>query len=279
MALRNSPSVSGRQIDELKAHSQTLKVPAVLHVPAFDDNYIWLVCDAAGRTAIVDPGDGEPVLAALAAHELQPAAILCTHHHHDHVGGIGAIRARFDVPVYGPAGRIAEVTHAVAEGDAVDLGGGLRFDVIATPGHTRDHIAYIGDAMLFCGDTLFSAGCGRLFEGTPAQMHTSLSRLAELPPPTAVYCGHEYTVANLRFAAAVEPENSAIADYRAWAHAQRAHGRPTLPSTIERELAVNPFLRVHVEAVRQAASKHDHKSDTAADVFGTLRRWKDCFKG
>lgn len=261
------------------SHSQTLKVPAVLHVPAFDDNYIWLIYDAAGRAVIVDPGDDEPILAALTAHRLRPAAILCTHHHHDHVGGVEAIRAQFDVPVYGPAGRIAGVTHAVAEGDRVELGGGLRFDVIATPGHTRDHIAYIGHDMLFCGDTLFSAGCGRLFEGTPEQMHASLSRLAALPPQTGVYCGHEYTVANLRFAATVEPGNTHIANYRAWAQAQLAQGRPTLPSTIARELAVNPFLRVHVDAVRQAASGRGLKSDTPADVLGTLRRWKDCFTG
>ena len=254
-------------------------MPAVLHVPAFDDNYIWLVCDAAGRAAIVDPGDGAPVIAALAAHRLHAAAILCTHHHHDHVGGIEAIRARFEVPVYGPPGRIAAVTHAVTDGDRIDLGGGLRFDVIATPGHTRDHIAYVGDAMLFCGDTLFSAGCGRLFEGTPAQMHASLSRFAALPPQTAVFCGHEYTLANLRFAAAVEPENADIAAYRTWAQTQRAQGRPTLPSTIGRELAVNPFLRVDRATVRQAASERGLRSDTPADVFGTLRRWKDCFTG
>ena len=261
------------------AHSQTLKVPLVLHVPAFDDNYIWLVCDAAGRAVIVDPGDDEPVLAALAAHGLQPVAILCTHHHHDHVGGVEALRAHFDMAVYGPPGRIAGLTHAVADGDHVELGGGLSFYVIATPGHTRDHVAYVGEGMLFCGDTLFSAGCGRLFEGTPAQMHASLSRLAALPPQTAVYCGHEYTLANLRFAAAVEPDNTDIQNYRDWATTQRVRGRPTLPSTIGRELAVNPFLRINVDAVRRAASGRDLKSDTAVDVFGTLRRWKDGFTG
>ena len=164
----------------------------VLHVPAFADNYIWLL-RAGDRTAIVDPGDAQPVVEALERERLRPVAILCTHHHHDHVGGITALAERYRVPVYGPATEsIPGMTHARNDGEQVELPElGLSFDVIGTPGHTLGQINYYGAGMLFCGDTLFSAGCGRLFEGTAEQMHASLSRLAALPEDTRMYCGHE----------------------------------------------------------------------------------------
>lgn len=264
---------------------------AVLHVCAFKDNYIWLVRGASPRhVAVVDPGDAAPVLDALQAQDLIPAAILCTHHHRDHSGGIDALRARYPLPVYGPATEhIPGVTHPVAEGDRVSLPElGQEYRVLDIPGHTAGHIAFYGQGVVFCGDTLFSAGCGRLFEGTAPQLYRSLQKLAALPADTAVYCGHEYTLANLRFARHVEPQNSDVQTYEKQAQQRRADGLPTLPSSIGRELRVNPFLRVGEPAVRAAAVRRDPalsteldlKSDmAAAAVFATLRRWKDEFKG
>jgi len=252
----------------------------VLHVPAFNDNYIWLVRGRTDRVAIVDPGDAEPVLAILARQRLTPDAILCTHHHGDHVGGVADLRARYDVPVYGPRHeRITTLTHRLGDGDRVALPSlGVTFTVLDIPGHTAGHIAYVGDGLLFCGDTLFSAGCGRLFEGTAAQMHASLGKLAALPADTAVYCGHEYTRANLDFALAVEPENGAARAYQSEVAVRRARGEITLPSTIGRERQINPFLRCHVPAVRVAAEKHAGKTlPTDVEVFAALRRWKDTF--
>ncbi len=257
-------------------------MPGVLHVPAFKDNYIWLIRGRRGdRVAVVDPGDAQPVLRALEDQHLQPVAILCTHHHGDHSGGIGELRARFDIPVYGPAGEaIAGVTHPVADGDRVVLDAlEQTYEVLEVPGHTRGHIAYVGEGAVFCGDTLFSGGCGRLFEGTAAQMWASLSRLAALPEDTAVYCAHEYTLANLRFARAVEPENRDLEVYWRQASAARAENRPTLPSTIGLERRINPFLRVREVTVRAAVAADGLKSDTDEAVFARLRRWKDGFQG
>lgn len=255
----------------------------VLHVPAFQDNYIWLIRGAsADRVAIVDPGDAEPVLEALARLHLQPTAILCTHHHGDHVGGVADIAARYPVPVFGPAREnISGITHPVGEGDTVSLPDlGLRLQVMEIPGHTAGHIAYYGDGMLFCGDTMFSGGCGRLFEGTAEQMHASLKRLADLPPDTRVYCAHEYTESNLRFALAVEPDNSDIRAYRDAVAALRTRNLPSLPSTIGREKAVNPFLRSGVIAVRAAAQRFAQRTLVSdGEVFAALRRWKDGFSG
>lgn len=255
----------------------------VLHVPAFKDNYIWLIRSHSGdRVAVVDPGDAQPVIHALEDQHLRPVAILCTHHHADHSGGIGALRARFDIPVYGPAREaIAGITHPVADGDRVVLDAiEQTYEVLEIPGHTRGHIAYVGEGAVFCGDTLFSGGCGRLFEGTAAQMWASLSRLAALPEDTAVYCAHEYTLANLRFARAVEPNNRDLETYWRQASAARAENRPTLPSTISLERRINPFLRVQKAGVRAAAVVHGGlKSDTDEAVFATLRRWKDGFQG
>ncbi len=190
----------------------------VLHVRAFEDNYIWVIRgNSRTYAALVDPGDAAPVLAALPRLGITPVAILCTHHHADHVGGIPELLEHFPgLPVYGPAHEnIDTLTQHLHDNDEVRLPElGLNFRVLEVPGHTRGHIAYFGHGWLFCGDTLFSAGCGRLFEGTAAQMHTSLSRLAGLPGDTRVYCAHEYTQANLRFAQTVEPENADIAAYR-----------------------------------------------------------------
>jgi hydroxyacylglutathione hydrolase len=205
---------------------------------------------------------------------------LNTHHHADHVGGNAELLRRFDVPVYGPVDpRIAEVSQRLHDGDRCTLAEyAVEFTVLAIPGHTRSHIAFHGDGMLFCGDTLFACGCGRLFEGTPRQMHDSLSRLAALPAATRVYCGHEYTLANLRFALAVEPGNPVLAQWQHEARAQRARDAPTLPSTIAREKNANPFLRCAESAVIAAVDRHAGKRLTdPVSVFGALREWKNSF--
>ncbi len=258
-------------------------MPPVLHVRAFQDNYIWLITNTSRtETAAVDPGDAEPVLRFLEREKMKLTAVLCTHHHPDHVGGAAALRDRYDVPVYGPAAEsIAAVTHPLREGDTLSLPSiGLDLKVMEIPGHTRGHIALFGDGLLFCGDTMFSAGCGRLFEGTPEQMFHSLSRLSALPETTAVYCGHEYTLSNLRFAHAVEPDNTDIRAFTREVEALRAANQPTLPSTIGRERRINPFLRATVASVREAAKKHagNGLNDDVA-VFATLRKWKDGFRG
>jgi len=255
----------------------------VLHVPAFQDNYIWLIRGRApDRVAIVDPGDAAPVLAALCAQRLTPVAILCTHHHGDHVGGVADLLAEFKLPVYGPAReRIEGVTHPLNEGARVALPElDLEFRVLDIPAHTAGHIAYYGNGMLFCGDTLFSAGCGRLFEGSAAQMAQSLAKLAALPDDTAVYCGHEYTAANLRFALAVEPDNRAARAHLAQVQTWRAAGRPSLPSTLGLERRINSFLRTHEPGVRAAAERHAGRTlATPTEVFAVLRTWKDGFSG
>ena len=254
----------------------------VIAVQAFRDNYIWLVPGSEpGFVAIVDPGDADPVLAALAHHHLSPTLILCTHHHRDHTGGIEALGRRFGIPIYGPATEsIPGVTHPVEDGDTIDVGGSEPYTVLAVPGHTRGHIAYFGDGRVFSGDTLFVAGCGRLFEGTPHQLHASLRTLAALPPATRVYCGHEYTLANLAFARRVEPDNEDILAFIRRSKRLLAAGLPTVPSTIADERRINPFLRTSFPSVRAAVSlSAAQTSDTDATVFATLRRWKDDFKG
>ena len=251
-------------------------------LPAFTDNYIWMLHD--GRNAVVvDPGDAAPVIAALDELQLALAAILVTHHHADHVGGVNALRARLHGRVYGPKReRIPEPFVPLADGDVVEVLG-LHFEVIDVPGHTAGHIAYFQRTgaeapLLFCGDTLFSGGCGRLFEGTPEQMHHSLARLAALPGATRVCCTHEYTLSNLKFARAVEPHNDDLAAYNAWCEAQRAEGLPTLPSTVAQELRINPFLRCGLPAVVQTARHHGASTDDPTAVFAALRRWKNEFQ-
>lgn len=254
----------------------------VLHVCAFKDNYIWLIRGGSpNRVAIVDPGDAAPVLDALAKQRLTPAAILCTHHHGDHVGGVEELLERYDVPVYGPAREhIPTLTQRLHGGDRVRLDAlGLEFDVLDVPGHTAGHIAYHGHGLLFCGDTLFSAGCGRLFEGTAGQLHDSLTRLAALPPDTAVYCGHEYTAANLRFALTVEPDNADSRRHQQQVHELRARNMLTLPSTIGLERRINPFLRTAAPTVREAVAQWAGQQPASeVETFAFLRRWKDGFK-
>jgi hydroxyacylglutathione hydrolase len=252
-------------------------------LPAFADNYIWLVHGLrdSRRVAVVDPGDAAPVLHALEADGLQLDSILVTHHHADHVGGVQALRDRFPVPVYGPAAeRIPGRTAALSGGDTVELPGlGLAFEVLDVPGHTAGHIAYYGHGALFCGDTLFSGGCGRLFEGTPEQMLGSLDALQRLPADTAVYCAHEYTASNLRFALAVEPVNVDLVAHADLVRELRARGRPTVPSTLGLERRINPFLRTRLPAVRAAAERRAGTSlATDPEVFATMRQWKNEFR-
>ena len=255
----------------------------LIALPAFTDNYIWMLHD--GRQAVVvDPGESAPVVAALDARQLTLAAILVTHHHGDHVGGVDALRSRLHGPVYGPKReRIPQPYSPLIDGDSVDVLG-MRFEVIDVPGHTSGHIAYFSAAtgadapILFCGDTLFSGGCGRLFEGTPAEMHHSLSRLAALPGATRVCCAHEYTLSNLEFARAVEPVNADLVAYTTWCEAKRAKGLPTLPSSIARERQVNPFLRCDAPAVAKSARAHGADSDEPVAVLTALRQWKNDFR-
>ena len=253
----------------------------LIALPAFADNYIWMLHDGV-RAVVVDPGDAAPVQAALVRLHLQLAGILVTHHHADHVGGVNALRPLLQGPVYGPRKeKIRTPCIALDEGDRVHALG-LNFDVIDVPGHTAGHIAYVqhGEAeqpLLFCGDTLFSAGCGRFFEGTPTQMHQSLSKFAALPADTRVCCTHEYTLSNLRFAAAVEPGNTARARYQAQCEALRAQGRPTLPSSIGLELAINPFMRCSEAEVVASAMAHGSTSEAPVAVLATLREWKNRF--
>ncbi|MBO1539492.1 hydroxyacylglutathione hydrolase [Pseudomonas sp. OA65] len=249
-------------------------------LPAFTDNYIWLLQDhATQRCAVVDPGDAAPVQAWLDAHPGWVLSdILITHHHHDHVGGVQTLKNATNATVYGPASEdIPARDHALNDNDKVHVLG-WDFDVHAVPGHTLGHIAYYHHGLLFCGDTLFAAGCGRLFEGTPAQMHHSLSRLAALPEDTLVYCTHEYTLSNLKFAAAVEPGNPDIAARLEKVSRQRDEGVITLPSTLALEKLTNPFLRTAETSVKQKADERNgQRNQTPSEVFAALRAWKDKF--
>jgi len=253
-------------------------------LPAFNDNYLWLLQDPdRRRCAVVDPGDAAPVLAWLAAHPgWQLSDILVTHHHFDHVGGVEKLKSATGARVLGPAQeQIPARDLALVEGDRVEVLG-QQFQIMEVPGHTLGHIAYYhGDSQqpwLFCGDTLFAAGCGRLFEGTPEQMLNSLSRLAALPDDTQVFCTHEYTLSNLRFAQAVEPENPAIARRFAEVSAWRAEGRISLPSTVSLERATNPFLRSAESTVKEKAKERSGRGNLSpSDVFASLRAWKDDF--
>jgi hydroxyacylglutathione hydrolase len=258
---------------------QPLQVTAV---PAFADNYLWLIHDHQ-HAAVVDPGDAAPIEAALAAMHLKLGAILLTHHHGDHAGGVADLLKHWQVPVFGPAReKIAGLSRPLSEGDMVELPElGLQLSVLDVPGHTAGHIAYVAHAQkwLFCGDTLFAGGCGRLFEGTPAQMTASLAKLAALPDDTRVYCAHEYTVSNLRFAVAAEPGNAALAQRLAEAQAMRERGEATVPSMLALEKATNPFLRYREPAIMhtlRTEGRLQHEDPVAA--FAALRDWKNNYR-
>jgi hydroxyacylglutathione hydrolase len=256
-------------------------------IPALQDNYIWAIHDDH-HAAVVDPGDAAPVLAFLNARGLQLDAILCTHRHADHIGGIAKLREVYNVPVYGRRHpNNPHITHDLHEGERLKLAvlgivPNIEFDIIEIPGHLDDHIAYIAPGILFCGDVLFGAGCGRNFEGTPAQLHHSLQRLAQLPDTTRVYCAHEYTAANLRFALACEPDNLAVQQRAATTKQLRAANQITLPSTIALEKATNPFLRcTQPEIIRtlqqRGLTDTSERGVSELGVFTALRAWKNHF--
>jgi hydroxyacylglutathione hydrolase len=252
-------------------------------VRAFSDNYIWLIRAPAdpARAVVVDPGDARPVDAALERLGVTLHAVLITHHHPDHVGGVRELAARHGATVFGPAReKLPCEVRPLDDGDVVHLADlGLDFAVMAVPGHTLGHVAYLGHGALFCGDTLFSAGCGRLFEGTPAQMLGSLDRIAALPDATLVYCTHEYTLSNLRFAAAVEPGNADVLSSLEATRALRERDGISLPAQLGRERIINPFLRCREPSVRAAAESHaGHPLPDAVDVFAVVRAWKDGFR-
>lgn len=255
-------------------------------IPVFRDNYIWIIHNTK-HAIVVDPGDALPALDYLQSNQLQLQAILITHHHNDHTGGNPMLLDRFDVPVYGPAREtISTVTHALQEGDAIHIPTlSLAFEVIEIPGHTCGHIAYFGflqglknKNILFCGDTLFACGCGRILEGTPQQMYQSLQKLADLPDDTLVYCTHEYTLGNIAFARTVEPSNINLEKQDHRAKQLRSENRPTLPTTIATEKACNPFLRCHQPEIIETASQYAGKmlSEPIA-VFTALRERKNSF--
>lgn len=253
---------------------------SVTPIPAFSDNYIWLLRqDASQNVCVVDPGDAAPVLEVLEREELHLETVLITHHHPDHTGGLDELISRYSPRVIGPDNpAIGGITETVGEGDEVRVMGRL-LDVMATPGHTLDHISFFAPgipSLLFCGDTLFCAGCGRLFEGTPEQLFTALERFAALPEDTMVFAAHEYTQANLTFACEADPDNRDVFHALEDCRKARETERPTLPSTIGRELLINPYFRVSTQSVRNAAGAQGANGDDLA-TFTTLREWKNRF--
>ena len=251
----------------------------VTAIPAFSDNYIWLISTGGTGCAVVDPGDADPVLSALEKHRLELAYILITHHHADHTGGMMRLAAETGAAAFGPEdSRINGLSRKLGEGDILPLPElDLEFRVIEVPGHTSSHIAFHGHGCLFCGDTLFSVGCGRLFEGTPRQMQDSLDKLAALPPQTQVFCAHEYTLSNCDFALEVEPENEDLKRRASEVEASRAAGRITVPSSLDEELRVNPFLRTRQEPVVRAARERNPNAEPGDSTLAEIRAWKDSF--
>ncbi|MDF1644864.1 MAG: hydroxyacylglutathione hydrolase [Pseudomonadales bacterium] len=255
----------------------------VAPILAFTDNYIWLISNPDTKEAwVVDPGDAQPVLDKLAISGEELAGILITHHHPDHTGGIAKLLEHKNVPVYGPANdKIKEITNRVKEGDTVEAAGSS-FKVIEIPGHTLDHIAFVYDnaenPAVFCGDTLFAGGCGRVFEGTAEQMHGSLSKLAALHKDTQVYCAHEYTQSNLYFAREVSPDEQAIRDRLSRTATKRRHSRPTVPTPLSIELETNPFLRCDDQDIKASIETHSGKTlPSPVEVFAEMREWKNNF--
>ncbi len=257
---------------------------AIHPIPAFSDNYIWAI-QCADQCLVVDPGDATPVFSYLEQTQLKLAGILITHHHPDHTGGLNALLEMHpDCPVYGPKGdHIRGITEPVGDGDQLTPLPDLTFQVLTVPGHTLDHIAFFaresfnGQPLLFCGDTLFAGGCGRIFEGNPGMMYTSLARLTELPADTQVYCAHEYTLANLAFASKADPDNSALAARIRSEQDKRDRNEPTLPSSIGIELRTNPFLRCQNTEVATQVAQHWNRdvASSPTEIFADLRRWKD----
>jgi hydroxyacylglutathione hydrolase len=253
----------------------------LIPLPAFEDNYIWVWHDEHHAVA-VDPGDPAPLIAFLDAHRLALAAVLITHHHRDHTGGNTLLRQRYDCAIYAPDNpRIPAVTHVLHGGDSLDLAAPqLHFEVLATPGHTLDHISYVGHGSLFCGDTVFGCGCGKLFEGSPAIMAASLDAILALPDTTRVCCAHEYTLSNIDFAKTIDGDNAALLERERADRALRAQNRPTLPSTLALERATNPFLRFHEPAMAAFAARWlNRPHPSPAEVFGAIRAAKDAWDG
>ncbi|MFZ6815777.1 hydroxyacylglutathione hydrolase [Undibacterium sp. Rencai35W] len=278
ISLDNSPNAFSAQ------HPGSKKAAlSILTVPAFDDNYLWLIHNGA-NAVVVDPGDANAIIAALDLHQLRLTAILLTHHHNDHIGGVPSLLQHYKVPVYGPENDgIAAVTHPLQQDQKLTLSEiGLTLNVLAVPGHTSGHIAYFAPEQhwLFCGDTLFAGGCGRLFEGTPTQMLQSLDRLAALPEDTEVYCAHEYTMSNLRFAREIEPDNQALLTRIAVEQKKRDENIPTIPSQIGLEKQTNPFLRIRETAVIRRLIDAGKISANQSDAsnFGALREWKNNYR-
>lgn len=250
-------------------------------IPALDSNYFWLLpcAEGAQRAYLVDPGDAQPVFEALEHTQMTLAGILITHHHWDHTDGLDDLLARYSVPVYGPDS-VRQVDHPLAEGDHLSLEG-WQFDILAVPGHTLDHIAYLDRQQtpprLFCGDALFAGGCGRLFEGSPEMALKSLHKLDTLTDDTLVYCTHEYTLTNLRFARTVDPDNRALSDRLPLEEQKRAQGQPTLPTSLKVERQTNPFLRANDDAIRAQLAASGELLASELEVFTRLRQLKDQF--